>query len=293
MPSFSERYGYIKPSDAFIRGYMPEEVSNLIATRLDVFGNDTCNVVNDGPYSSSRLMPKLDEVVWSHFLNKYRGEYFQLRQPNVIVEYILDPSNPWNKKLDLLEFVIELVGKFMTQSRIDLRSVLGRLISGINKDFKRLNYGYQIVNGLVTEITNEQEIQSIEQALAENTDNVRMHLSEALAHYSDREEPDYRASIKESISAVEALCNDLTGVNTLSKALRELPKVGINIQPQLFSAFNSLYGGYASSDQTGIRHGAKEGAEEFLPTSDEAYFMLISCSAFINYLKRKSALCKK
>lgn len=233
-------------------------------------------------------MPKLDEAVWCHFLNKYRGEYFQKGQPNVIVDYILNQNYPWNKKLDLVEFVIELIIKFMNQNRIDLRNPLNKLITGINNDFKRLNYGYQIVNCLVTEITNEQEIEAIEQALTNNTDNVRMHLSEALVHYSNREEPDYRASIKESISAVEALCNDLTGVNTLSKALKELPKVGIVIQPQLFSAFNSLYGGYASSDQTGIRHGAKEGAEEFLPTSDEAYFMLISCSAFINYLKRKS-----
>lgn len=290
MSSFSERYGYIKPLEVFIRGYMPEEVSNLIATRFDIFANDTYDVGNDGIYSSSRLMAMLDEAVWIHFLNKYRGDYYKERKPNVIVDYILDSSNPWNRKLDLIEFVIELIVKYMNQNRVDLRAPLYKLVSGMNNDFKRLNFGYQIVNNLVTEITNEKEIQTIEQAITENTDNIRMHLSEALAHYSNREEPDYRASIKESISAVEALCNDLTGVNTLSKALKELHNVGIIIQPQLLSAFNSLYGGYTSSDQTGIRHGAKEGAEEFLPTSDEAYFMLVTCSAFVNYLKRKSAI---
>lgn len=37
--SFSERYGYVQPSDIIIREDMPEEVSNAICNTLDLFKN--------------------------------------------------------------------------------------------------------------------------------------------------------------------------------------------------------------------------------------------------------------
>lgn len=46
-----------------------------------------------------------------------------------------------------------------------------------------------------------------------------IHLTKALSLLSDRNKPDYRNSIKESISAVEATCKSLTGISTLDKAL--------------------------------------------------------------------------
>ncbi len=90
--------------------------------------------------------------------------------------------------------------------------------------FEKENYAYRIINNEITAITSEQEIQSIEDAL-ENTNQysgVQQHLNQALKLMSDRQNPDYRNSIKESISAVESICKIVTNEDkaTLGKALK-------------------------------------------------------------------------
>ena len=101
---------------------------------------------------------------------------------------------------------------------------------------------------------------------------------------ADRKAPDYRNSIKESISAVEALCNIITGNSsaTLGKALSEIEKKH-NLHPALKNAFSSLYGW--TCDAGGIRHALEE--NNTIVEFEDAKFMLVSCSAFINYLKAK------
>ena len=105
------------------------------------------------------------------------------------------------------------------------------------------------------------------------------HIEKALRHLSNRETPDYHNSIKESISAVESLAKEITGNSngTLSQLVAELP-----LQHDAFSsALKKLYG--FTSDAEGIRHsltGEKlEGIDQNL-----ARFMLIICSAFVNYI---------
>ena len=44
---------------------------------------------------------------------------------------------------------------------------------------------------------------------------------------------------------------------------------------------------YTNQPDTGIRHALMDPEGRYVPTKDEAYFMLISCSAFINYLRLK------
>ena len=97
---------------------------------------------------------------------------------------------------------------------------------------------------------------------------------------SDRTNPNYRNSIKESISAVEALCKTVSGKEKahLGEAIAFLEKKG-SIHPALKRAFTSLYG--YTSDADGIRHALME---ESNLTGADARFMLISCSAFINYV---------
>jgi len=133
-------------------------------------------------------------------------------------------------------------------------------------------------------MTSNEEIQSIEQALESNKDNVRMHLNNALKLYAQRPEGDYRNSIKESISAVEALNREITGEKVLN--FKKMEDKGLKIPKVLREAFEKLYG-YSNNSTTGIRHSLMDETGEFLPTADEALFMLITCSAFINYLNSK------
>jgi len=136
------------------------------------------------------------------------------------------------------------------------------------------------VSGELTEITSQIEIDAVESAANSPYQNVRTHLKAALHLMNDKEHPDYRNSIKESISAVEAAAKNLTQNNkaTLDDALIIIERDG-KLHGALKKAFSALYG--YTSDANGIRHALLE--DSSLKKSD-ARFMLISCSAFVNYL---------
>ena len=101
---------------------------------------------------------------------------------------------------------------------------------------------------------------------------------------ASQDKPDYRNSIKESISAVECLCRDITRKSSLDTALKHLIKKGISINPQLQSGFENLYY-YTNDKRTGVRHALMDDSNA--PTSAEATYMLVICSAFINYVNMK------
>lgn len=150
-----------------------------------------------------------------------------------------------------------------------------------NNLFKKEYVGYRFVNDIIVQITDENEIDTIENASNTDFDVVNEHIRKAIRLISDREHPDYENSIKESISAVEAMCVSIIGKKgTLGEALKHLEDNGVAIHPSLKSAFQKLFG--YTSDANGIRHAGDIGGPS--STFEEAKFMLISCSAFINYL---------
>jgi len=156
-----------------------------------------------------------------------------------------------------------------------------------NDILKRELSGYRFVNGQLAPITREEEINEIETALSSTSNKalqgVNIHLAASLKKISDKQHPDYRNSIKESISAVEALCQLITNdpKAELGKALKLL-KGKLPIHGALEQGFIKIYG--YTSDSDGIRHAL---LEESTLDQEDALFMLISCSAFINYLLAK------
>lgn len=150
-----------------------------------------------------------------------------------------------------------------------------------NSLFEKECVGYRFINGEVTDIIDEEEIQEIEQALDNNYSACKKSITKALNLLYNREKPDYSNSVKESISAIESMCNIILGTkkSTLGEALNKLEKNGVKIHGAMKSAFSSLYG--YTSDKSGIRHNS--GIDENT-TFEEAKYMLVSCSAFLNYL---------
>lgn len=192
------------------------------------------------------------------------GGYDQLRQ------YFFEAK--WYQIYDFVEF-ISIHGPDGYRSDF---------ISQCNFYLEKENSGYRFVDGKIIEITSSEEINEIEKAIEESTPyyGVKQHLKTAITLLSDRENPDYRNSIKESISAVEALCKKVTGDEkaTLGRAVKKLDEKS-SIHSSLKKAFSSLYG--YTSDADGIRHALMK---ESNLTNNDARFMLISCSAFINYV---------
>ena len=70
---------------------------------------------------------------------------------------------------------------------------------------------YRFVNRQIVRIVSEEEIEAVEDALRVKSSPVREHIKRALQMLADRQNPDYRNSIKESISAVESLVRTVTG----------------------------------------------------------------------------------
>lgn len=154
----------------------------------------------------------------------------------------------------------------------------------MNSVFEREYIGYRFIDGIISPICDEYELEAIKTALENKYQPIYDHLSKANSLLSDRDNPDYENSIKDSISAVEAICTILTGLSggeaTLGKMLKKLDHDGIKVHGGLASAFSILYG--YTSDANGIRHAGNIGGPA--STFEEAKFMLVSCSAFINYL---------
>lgn len=146
--------------------------------------------------------------------------------------------------------------------------------------------GYRMIKGLITPITNPVELKSVKESMTSLYKSVNTHFEKALSLYSKRKNPDYENSIKESISAVEAMCCIITGMSgkgaTLGEALKKLEEHGIHIHKAMQSGFSALYG--YTSDENGIRHG---GIDFTGATAEDAKYMLASCSAFVNYLIEK------
>jgi len=153
----------------------------------------------------------------------------------------------------------------------------------LNEEFIRLNFAYRIIDYKIVEVTSEEEIKAIETAL-KCGNSIKTHLSNALGLLAIKPEGDYRNSIKESISAVEAYTREITGEKVLN--LGKLEEAGITLPSTLRNAFNNLYG-YTNDKTTGIRHALMDDTNA--PSAEEAIFMLVSCSAFINYLEKKKS----
>lgn len=161
-----------------------------------------------------------------------------------------------------------------------------------NRIFEREFAGYRFIENMIVPISNKIEVDEINEAinLADSLfqskyKGVNVHLKDALSKMSNKKSPDYRNSIKESISAVEALCRNITGENTLGEALKKLEKDGLKLNSQFKIGIEKLYA-YTNTKETGIRHALIESTN--LPTFDEAKFMLVTCSAFINFLISKN-----
>ena len=207
--------------------------------------------------------------------DKYWWNYFKLPSDNQpyfsdalqrVREYFF--SCKWNEVYDFLEFT----AKHADWIAKGLRETCNILL-------ERENSAYRFVGNEIAEITRDVEIKAVEDALSSGIPAVERHLNTALSLLSDRKNPDYRNSIKESISAVEAICRLVSGEPkaTLGQALKQV-SAKTPLHPAFEKGLLALYG--FTSDEHGIRHSLLE--EPNLRYSD-AKFMLVLASGFCSF----------
>ena len=282
MPLFSQRKGIRPLQKAIQREAIDAELRNRLwsAVKLVVWDNfrqpDAFGVLSD----DSRAVLQLVEAVW---LNYFKAAVdtipdFVFGTPKsaykVIRDYFFEAE--WWQVYDFLEYIVKAAEpSWSTQ-----------LVQVINTFLEAENAAYRVVGTEIVEITDEHEVAAIESAIDKSTKAASQHLSQALSLLSDRTKPDYRNSIKESISAVESLCQTISKnpKGTLGDCLKSL-KAKSHVHPALEGAFSKLYG--YTSDSGGIRHALADSTEQ--PTFADAKFMLVACSGFIGYLWARAA----
>ena len=271
MDLFSNRYGYRENEPQF------ETASQMLKERIFAYFYNREFKMDSDLDLSTQLFNK--RTVIERMMTEY-GIVYEPPTNNISkkknaesLQAVIVRSSKWYVIYDFIEKYFTMIsGEQMRSVENDINRILEEECSG-----------YRVIEGLVTPITNEMELSAIRQSYSTKYDSVNMHISKALTLYSDRRKPDYENSIKESISAVEAMCCIITGSGaTLGAALKKLKDKGVHIHGAMESSFSSLYG-YAS-DESGIRHGGIDFANA---PSEDAKYMLISCSAFVNYLIEK------
>lgn len=273
---FSERKGLKHFSDMVQTNDLNERTRNkiysVISEKFDDLSIDYSNTLKDKfvEYLYKELFSKTERDIpmWG---NDYDYDTVFNTIYAIIIEY---------DYTDIFTFIEGIITFFVVADKITYNryNYKNEYIKSISNVFKNENVNYKIINNKITDIVNEQQINSIEETLNNPYKEVSGHYVKAIEQlYSVK---DFDNSIKESISSVESMCQILTQNSkaTLGDALKLLKD---KIHPALKSAFEKLYG--YTSDANGIRHA--NGLGEGHSTFEEAKYMLISCSAFVNYLK--------
>ena len=265
MSMFSERYGYVE------KPLQLEGIATELRNRIwNTYASEVCT---DIVGMDSHYIEEIMDACGLAFNNINGTADLQM---NLISFRKWFMKTEWYRIYDFIEIYLSFLhGKEQTNARHDFNAVL-----------KAENAGYRVVRNQVVPITNENEISCIENAQQTAFSSVNTHIKKAAELFSRRPQPDYDNSIKESISAVEALCCIITGESgknaTLGKTIKKLKDNGVHIHPSMENAFSSLYG--YTNDENGIRHG---GIDFNGAPAEDAKYMLVSCSAFVNYLIEK------
>lgn len=275
---FSQRIGKRKVKAELEREGLSDELRNSLWTiivELILRGKSNSPGYNNYGESTLSDLGVFFKQLWMNFF-KFPIDNLNVSYNNVQNEPIQFVRNwyfkaEWFDAFDFLEFCSNQHELFQEYA---------------NSMLKREMSAYRFVDGVLTEVNSAEEVVELEQAL-KNTNkfkSVKEHLSTAIGLYSNKKNPDYRNSIKESISAVESLSKIITGDDkaTLGQALKEIERQH-GIPGSLKKAFSALYG--YTSDEGGIRHSLLESGVAV--GIEEARFMLVTCSAFVNYLISK------
>jgi hypothetical protein len=275
---FSDRLGYTKASEKIQFEGVDLPLRNRLWSLLDLYYWDLVAYDrSSGGYFLRDVqnadMQKLCLLTWHNYykepLDTLSRDWLDVRKR--FRDDFFD--HVWYSVLNFIEWVANVY---------PAEKVNANFIAACNKVLEEEMSAYRFVSGRITPISDTKEMASIDEAAKSPDQAVSEHLKKSLEMLSDRQNPDYRNSIKEAISAVEALAIKVTGQKaTLGQLVKKLDE-HVPVHGALKGAFDKLYG--YTSDEEGVRHALME--QEKVDFED-AKFMLVTCSAFINYVRSK------
>ena len=276
MPLFSQRKGIRPLAKAIQRESMDDELKNQLWNAISAAVWNQWTDPHAIPGEHERVVKRVWSLYFKHPLDTLPA-YDPSYSPSaykIIREYFF--KGKWWETYDLLEFLLKNSPHLWSSNLKDWA----------NGVLETENAAYRIVGDEIVEITDDYEIEAVETALTKGIKHSRTHLSCALELLADRKKPDYRNSIKESISAVESASQVVAGKAnaTLGDCIKAIQKNG-TMHQSFEQALHKLYG--YTSDSGGIRHALTD--ESNNPSYADAKFMLVSCASFVNFLWTKAA----
>lgn len=230
---------------------------------------------NVGRDYESQLPQRLLVMTWAVF---YKEPVDTMSRPAAALERVRADffKWPWNEVYDYLQLIANDVGGSKGDD----------FVEACNAVLQQELAGYRFVDRELIPVGTKEELAAIEQARTDAGPYapIREHLRQAASLLADRRSPDFRNSIKESISAVEAACGVVTRTRTTLGECLGLLGDRVSLHPAFRDALNKLYGW--TSDAEGIRHALMDTPNLDL---DDARFMLVTCSGFVSYLLAKGA----
>lgn len=276
--SFSQRYGYKEVRDVFQIHEIDEELKNGIWNALQITCLNGTYHLDSNFATNDQWLIDLCGVLWTGYfkerIHRLPRSWYSFEEE---LEHYFYEVAQWYDIYDLIEFISKkITGNSYDEYKIEINIALEEEMSG-----------FRLIGKKITPIVDEVEIQSIESAINNSElKHVSIHIESALKLMSDRENPSYRNSIKESISAVEGVAKLITNDKkaTLKPALDKLDELlSMPLHGGLKAGFLNIYG--YTSDGDGIRHALTENTNI---SFEDAKFMLVACSAFVNYLISKA-----
>jgi len=281
---FSERIGLVKPKMYLQIDSINDELKNSLWNLfLDLYDNSPKDYWVRVSKHTAKFFRKIpvDTLPYRDYeCRQWLKKYF----------YSLN----WYRVYEFLEFI---VGNHITMTREPRGYAPGydnheideeRLISWCNIVLERELSGYRFISGILSPISDKAEVTEVENAInssnKEGLYGASEHIKTAIEMLGKKPKPDFRNAIKEAISAVESVSKQISESNSkgLEGALSELCK-HTEIHGALKSGFLKLYG--YSSDEDGIRHAILDQPNIGFA---EAKYMIVSCSAFVNFLILKA-----
>jgi hypothetical protein len=276
MARFSERQGYKPIRDQIQKESVDKQTRTLLWNYLKIALWDEWEPYRYGWTTHSEHVNQLMRRMWVHYFDASLDNLreFDPYEANgaygIIKRHFADGK--WFEVYDFLEFVVQnWAGDGADE-----------IATGINTILEKQLCAFRFVGRQIAPITDERELEAVDQAASNAPDTVRRHISRAVELLSDRSAPDYRNSVKEAISAIEALCQTVTGdkKGTLGKLLGKIE----GLHPAFKSALSNMYG--FTSDAEGIRHAL---LDESTLTFTDAKFFLVQAAAFVNYISGKQS----
>ena len=261
MTTFSERHGY-KPDRTRLHQFesMDDRLRNALWNFLLKY------------YFNHSMPPDFQLTVLQEFWTNVIGQRSDEFSSGSVYGAVDALKNwylmaDWHEVYDILEHVLHMYGpEFLVE---ELNAILGREGSA-----------YRFVGNVIAPITNDEELAQVESATQHSYlfHGASQQIMQAVTLLGNRDNPDFRNAIKESISAVESAVKVASGQANFEKGLQKFA-----LHPQLRQGWTNIYN-WTSNDE-GIRHGLTR--EPLNAGLAEARYMVVACSAFVNYLVAK------